>query len=77
MGVQIHSWSDMPSPYVHAHDWIYCDVVEAHATVLNGMDRLLSNHVAKKDKLVRCFINFEVLRPSRSKRLTNLSFFAT
>ena len=30
------------------------DVVEAHATVLNGMDRLLSNHVAKKNKLVRC-----------------------
>ena len=29
-------------------------MVEAHATVLNGMGRLLSNHVAE-NKLARCF----------------------
>ena len=44
------------------------DVVEAHAMVLNEIDLLLSNHVAKKDKLVTCF-DLEGLRQLQNKNV--------
>ena len=47
----------------------------ARATTLNEMG-LLSKHVAKKDRLVRCFDLGGLHQPQKSKHLSNMSFFA-
>ena len=76
---QFHSLQNLPLKD-NSHIWLFYDVVEAHAMVLNQTGTLLSNHVARgvncsetfwfrgSLSVTKLFCDWQ--RPSRSKPLT-------